>query len=80
MRTQPDGKKAMASSAYTAFLRLLGDSKWASKRALYLWPVSADWRNHVIRSLLEDELITSQNLNIKRKKRIEKTNDEEVRE
>ena len=85
MRTQPDGKKAMASSAYTAFLRLLGDSKWASKRALYLWPVSADWRNHVIRSLLEDELITSQNLNtkiqkLKRKKRIEKANDEEVRE
>lgn len=63
MRKQTDGKKGIASSAYTAFLRLLADSKWSDKRAFYLWPVSESWRNRVIRSLQKDGLIACLNLN-----------------
>lgn len=62
MGKRTKGKKSVASSAYTAFLRLAGDSRWVSKRAYSLWLTNANWRNHVICRLQDDGLITCFNL------------------
>ena len=63
MNTKKEGKNSTASSAFSAFVRLIGDSKWTSKRVFSLWPISESWKNRVLRSLQTDGLISHINLN-----------------
>ena len=63
MNTKKEGKNSTASSAFSAFVRLIGDSKWTSKRVFSLWPISKCWRSQVLGSLQADGLVTCLNLN-----------------
>lgn len=59
------GRTPLKDAAPTAFLRLIADNKWASKRALELWLSNQNWRNAVIKKLQDEGLIVSINLNEK---------------
>ena len=50
---------------------MIGDSQWASKRALDLWLTNRNWRNQVLHDLEADGLISHINLNsqLKEKRR-----------
>lgn len=63
MDTKKEGKNSTASSACSAFIRLIGDSKWTSRRVFSLWSISESWKNRVLRSLQTDGLVTCLNLN-----------------
>lgn len=63
MDTKKEGKNSTASSAFSAFIRLIGDSKWTSRRVFSLWSISESWKNRVLRSLQTDGLVTCLNLN-----------------
>ncbi len=58
-------KKRRINSAFTAYLTLLGDSRWASKRALYLWLKTPNRRSELIREMQDEGYITCINMNEK---------------
>ena len=67
----PKGSVSISSSAITAYLALIADSGWVSKRALNLWLTAPNWRSKVIRKMQDKGYITCNNLNekVKGKKR-----------
>jgi len=54
-------------SAFTAYVSLIADSKWASRRALNLWLSASNWRTAVIRKLQDSGFATCIDLNEKNK-------------
>jgi hypothetical protein len=67
-------KKRYSNTAFTAYMALLGDSRWVSRRALYLWLKSPNKRSELIRGMQDEGYITCINMNekIREKRRREK--------
>ncbi len=60
-----NNKKSRLDSAFTAFLALMADSRWVSKRALYLLHKEVSRRSEVIGKLQDDGLRVCIKMNFK---------------
>lgn len=59
------GKQSLEESTLTAFLKLIADSKWVSRRVFQLWLRTPRWRCAIIRKMQDDGYVTCMNLNQK---------------